>query len=171
MQGSGKSTQAKMLADKLKLPYIEMGQLLRDKSSDSDEVAEKIREALSVGKLVENQITIDALKEKLKEPQFTNGYVLDGYPRNEQQVAKLDADISKVFYIKVSDEEASRRLSNRGRHDDKPDLIRKRIDIYHQQTEQLHKHFKSDGLLEEINGERKIEEVEKDLEARIRSLQ
>ena len=127
MQGSGKSTQAQLLADKLKIPYIEMGQLLRDKSRDSDNIARKIREALAVGKLVENQITISTLKEKLSEPLFEKGYVLDGYPRNERQVTQLDDDISKVFYINVSDDEAIRRLSQRGRHDDTPNLIKKRI--------------------------------------------
>lgn len=171
MQGSGKSTQAKLLADKLNVPCVEMGQLLRDKSQDTDDIAKKIREALTVGRLVENQITIDALKEKLKDRIFENGYVLDGYPRNEQQVEELDSDISKVFYITVSDEEATRRLSSRGRHDDTPELIKKRLEIYHHETEPLLEYFRSRALLEEINGERPIEEVAKDLEEKVHSLQ
>lgn len=171
MQGSGKSTQAKLMASKLNVPYIEMGQLLRDKSQDSDDVAKKIREALSVGKLVENKITIDTLKEKLLDPIFKNGYVLDGYPRNERQVKELDSDISKVFYIGVSDEEATRRLSGRGRHDDTPHLIKKRLEIYHRETEPLLEYFKSRAILEEIDGEREVEEIAKDLEEKVRTLQ
>ena len=170
MQGSGKSTQAQLLASKLQIPYIEMGQLLRDKSRDLDDIARKIKEALSAGKLVANRITIDTLKEKLSEPGFEKGYVLDGYPRNKQQVMHIDKDISKVFYIKVPDKEATSRLSKRGRHDDTPGLIRKRIEIYHHQTEPLLQYFKSRGLLDEVNGKRKVEEINKDLLQRISNL-
>ena len=170
MQGSGKSTQAKMLADSLGLPYIEMGQLLRDKSQDQDDIAKKIKDALSAGQLVENQITIDCLKDKLSQPGFENGYVLDGYPRNENQLSALDADISKVFYIKVTDDEATQRLSARGRHDDSPDLIQNRIRIYHKETEPLLEYFKEKGLLDEVDGQRSIENVNEDISERINNL-
>jgi len=167
MQGSGKSTQAKMLAENLGLPYVEMGQLLRDKSQDKDEIARKIQEALSTGSLVENQITIDCLKDKLRQPGFENGYVLDGYPRNKNQLSALDADISKVFYINVPDIEATKRLSARGRHDDSPDLIQNRIKIYHQESEPLLEYFKEKGLLDEVDGQRSIEEVAEDISKKV----
>lgn len=170
MQGSGKSTQAKKLAEDLNLPYVEMGQLLRDKSRDSDDIAKKIQKALSTGKLVENQITIDCLKNKLSQPGFEKGYVLDGYPRNKNQLTALDPDISKVFYINVPDVEATKRLSARGRHDDSPDLIQNRIKIYHQESEPLLEYFKEKGLLDEIDGQRSIEEVAKDISERISNL-
>jgi adenylate kinase len=170
MQGSGKSTQAKMLAEKLSVPYVEMGQLLRDKSKDSDEIAKKIQEALTTGKLVENQITIDCLKEKLNQPGFENGYVLDGYPRNKSQLSALDADISKVFYIKVSDNEAVSRLISRGRHDDSPSLIVQRLKIYHEETEPLLKHFKDQRILEEIYGEKSIDQVSEDIEKKLENI-
>lgn len=163
MQGSGKSTQAQVLAQKLGVPYIEMGQLLRDKSKDNDKIGKSIREALESGKLVENQITIDSLKEKIDQVG-ANGYVLDGYPRNKEQLLFLDTDIDKVFYINVSDEEATKRLLSRGRHDDEPDLIKKRIEIFHNETEPSLNYFREKGILVEINGERPIEEISKDLE-------
>lgn len=167
MQGSGKSTQAKQLAANLNLPYVEMGQLLRDKSQENDQIANAIKQALSEGKLVENQITVDCLTDKLKQPGFENGYVLDGYPRNKSQLEQLDPDITKVFYINVSDREAIKRLSSRGRHDDKPDLIQKRIDIYHNETEPLLEHFRGLGILEEINGEQSISAVGTDISKKI----
>ena len=167
MQGSGKSTQAKKLASDLGLQYVEMGQLLRDRSQGNDQVAKTIKQALSQGKLVENQITIDCLSEKLKQPGFENGYVLDGYPRNKSQLEQLDTDITKVFYINVSDHEAVKRLSSRGRHDDKPDLIQQRIDIYHSQTEPLLEYFRGLGILEEINGEQSISAVGLDIADKI----
>jgi adenylate kinase len=171
MQGSGKSTQAKLLAEKFRLPYIEMGQVLRDRAAGEDETAKIITDALSKGKLVENQITIECLKEKLTRSEYRDGYVIDGYPRNLFQVKALDPDISKVFYIKVSDQEAVKRLTSRARHDDTPELIKKRIEIYHQETEPLLEHFQKLQLLEEVNGERTIEEIANDLEQRVKRLQ
>ncbi len=163
MQGSGKSTQAQILAKKLNVPYIETGQLLRDKSNDVDNIGSAIRDALESGKLVENKITIDSLKEKIKAVGI-NGYVLDGYPRNSEQLSFLDNDIDKVFYINVSDEEATKRLQSRGRHDDTPELIKKRIEIFHRETEPLLDYFRKKGILVEINGERSVEAVSQDLE-------
>lgn len=167
MQGSGKSTQAQILAQKLNVPYIEMGQLLRDKSKDDDNIGAAIREALETGRLVENQITIDSLKEKISQVGV-NGYVLDGYPRNKEQLSFLDTDLDKVFYINVSDEEAIKRLLSRGRHDDVQDIIKKRIGIYHNETEPLLDYFREKGKLVEIDGERSIEEISKDLEKNIK---
>ncbi|MBI3342396.1 nucleoside monophosphate kinase, partial [Candidatus Curtissbacteria bacterium] len=121
-----------------------------------------IKEALEQGRLVENQITVDSLKEKIKKVG-SGGYVLDGYPRNSEQLSYLDNDIDKVFYINVSDDEAIKRLTERARHDDTPELIKKRIDIYHDETEPLLKYFRDKKVLEEINGEQSIEKVSEDL--------
>lgn len=167
MQGSGKSTQAKILSQKLNVPYVEMGQVLRDKSQEESEIGHKIKQALETGVLVDNQITIQALNEKLKGDGFKNGFVLDGYPRNQQQLENLPEGIDKVFYIKVSKEENLKRLTSRGRHDDTPDLIEKRIEIYLKETEPLLQHFNNLHLLEEVNGERSIEEIAADLEMRV----
>lgn len=168
MQGSGKSTQAQILAQKLSLPYIEMGQLLRDKSKDKDEVGNSIRQSLEAGKLVENQITIDTLRQKTSG--YKSGYVLDGYPRNREQLGALDDDIDFVFYIKVSDQEAKKRLVSRSRHDDTPELIDKRIEIFHAETEPLLTYFSEKGFLQSIDGERTIEEISEDLEKRIKGV-
>lgn len=170
MQGSGKSTQAKLLSQKLNLPYIEMGQLLRDKTQQDGLIGQIIKSALQNGKLVENEITIQTLKDKISQPEFERGYILDGYPRNKEQLPALDEDIDKVFYIEVPDEEAIRRLTNRGRHDDTPELIEKRIEVYHQETEPLLAHFRERGLLEEADGQRSIEEVANDIWGRVEKI-
>lgn len=166
MQGSGKSTQAQILANKLSIPYIEMGQLLRDKSKDNDQIGIAIRKSLESGKLVDNEITIDTLKQKTFE--YKLGYVLDGYPRNKQQLGALDLDIDVVYYIKVSDGEARKRLLSRNRQDDTPQLIDKRIEIFHSETEPLLSYFLNKGLLQEVDGERTIEEISEDLEKRVK---
>lgn len=159
-QGSGKSTQAKMLADHFNVPYIEMGQLLRDKQNDNDEDAKVIKKAMETGSLVsDNKITIRTLNQRLSTPDCTNGFVLDGYPRNDEQIKSLPEGIDRAIYINIPDEEAVRRLSQRGRADDRPEIIQKRLDVYHQETEPLLSHFRDMGILVEIDGKPSVEEV------------
>lgn len=162
-QGSGKSTQAKLLAQKLNLPYIEMGQVFRDRADNHDDLAAKIKKALASGNLVDDEVAVTILKDELKKPQFQNGYILDGYPRNPVQLAALEPDIDKVFYIKVSDEEAVKRLLLRRREDDTRKALQKRLEIYHDQTEPLLAIFKQKGNLKEINGQNSIEEIHREI--------
>ena len=162
-QGSGKSTQAKLLAQKLNLPYIEMGQVFRDRAGNPDDLAAKIKKALDLGNLVDDEVAITTLKDELKKPQFQNGYILDGYPRNSAQLAALEPDIDKVFYINVSDEEAIKRLLLRRREDDTRKALQKRLEIYHNQTEPLLAIFKQKGNIEEINGHNSIEEIHREI--------
>ncbi|MBI3283149.1 nucleoside monophosphate kinase [Candidatus Curtissbacteria bacterium] len=161
-QGSGKSTQAKMTAAKLAVPYIEMGQLLRDKSKEDDTEAGEIREALEVGNLVPDQIAVKTLAARLLKSDCAAGFVLDGYPRNYAQLEGLPK-VDRVFYIKVTDEEAIRRLIDRGRHDDSLDVITRRLELYHRETEPLLTYFRQEKILEEVEGERTIEEIHQDI--------
>lgn len=164
-QGSGKSTQAKILAEKLDLPQIEMGQLFRDKQSENSEEGLLIKDALDTGKLVPDEIAVKTLKERVAKPDCQKGYILDGYPRNLAQLEGLEKDIDRVFYVRVSDEEAVNRLLKRSRGDDTEEIIRTRLEIYHDLTEPLLEFFKNKGILKEVDGERPIVEIAKDIAA------
>src|SRR3990167_6994096 len=94
IQGSGKSTQAKIAAEKLSSPYIETSQLLREKSESKDEDAKQIAEAFEKGNLVVDEITIRALKERLKSKECQKVYILDGYPKNEIQFQNFFSGIT-----------------------------------------------------------------------------
>ncbi len=158
-QGSGKSTQAKKLADSLRLPYIEMGQIFRDKAKEEGEVAAKIRMSLEAGELVPDEIAVQILNEKLESADFRSGFILDGYPRNQYQMDGLKTKIDKVFYVNVPDTEAIKRLLLRARHDDTEELLKKRLEIYHEKTEPLLKNFREQGTLIDIDGEKSVEDV------------
>lgn len=168
-QGSGKSTQAKQLAEKLNLPYFEMGELLRERLKDGDQTGKKIKSALNLGLLVPDEITINLLREKTSKAY--DGYVLDGFPRNTTQLEALDNDITKIYYIKVSDMESIKRLALRKREDDTKDVLAKRLEIYHQETEPLLEEFKNKEILDEVDGERSIEDIHQDILERVQKLQ
>ena len=137
--------------------------MLRDKAKGSDLEAGQVREALEEGNLVPDNITIKTLQERLAKNDCKNGYVLDGYPRNYAQLEGLPPDIEKVISVKVSDEEGIRRLIDRSRHDDSLDVVTKRLAIYHKETEPLLTYFRNKGILIEIDGEKKLEQVHLDI--------
>lgn len=167
-QGSGKSTQAKIVAQKYNLPFIEMGQLLRDRAKESDDQSLKIRKSLDAGNLVSDEIVVKTLSKRIKKEDCQNGFVLDGYPRNQAQLDGLKEKIDKVFFIKVSKDETVKRLNLRAREDDTKDVLEKRLSIYFEQTEPLLKHYQNLKILVEINGERSIAEIAQDIESRLR---
>lgn len=168
-QGSGKSTQAKLLAKDLELPLVEMGQIFRDKAQEKDAEAQSIKKCLEAGNLVPDEIAVRTLKQKVSHDEFDNGYILDGYPRNAAQMLGLEEDIDKVFYIRVSDEEAIKRLSSRAREDDTKEALERRLEIYHQQTEPLLLEFEGQEKLVEIDGERPIEAIHEDILRRVKN--
>ena len=165
-QGSGKSTQARYLSELLGLPYIEMGQLLREKSRGEDTEAGEIRQALEVGDLVPDAITIRTLQERLAKSDCKNGFVLDGYPRNYAQLEGLPPGIDKVFYFKISDDEAVKRLIDRARNDDTLEVISRRLELFHTETEPLLTYFRQQGNIEEIDASQSIEAVRAQLAQR-----
>lgn len=162
-QGSGKSTQAKMLALALAVPYIEMGQLFRNKAKETSVEADEIKKALDVGDLVSDEITVKTLREKLAKSDCQNGFVLDGYPRNDAQLKGLTTEIDHVFFITIPDQEAIARLIKRGREDDTPEIIARRLENFHKLTEPLLAHFRNLNILQEIDGLKTIEEVNQEI--------
>ncbi len=170
IQGSGKSTQAKILSEKFNLPYVEMGQLLRDRLKEQSPEADQIRQALESGNLVPNQITINTLNNKLKDPQYNQGLVLDGYPRNDTQLKSLPGKFDKVIYIELPKEEAIKRLALRARGDDTPEVIERRVALFFDQTQPIIDFFRQEGILTAIDGKPSIEEVTELINNNLREL-
>ena len=111
-QGSGKGTQAKILSEKMKIPHISTGDLLRNAEG---ELKKEVEEYMQSGKLVPDTLMLNILKERLSKEDCKSGFILDGYPRNlnqAQELAKI-TKIDNVFNIEISDEEAIKRLSGR----------------------------------------------------------
>lgn len=159
VQGSGKSTQGKLLAENLKVPYISTGDIFRKISQENSAEGQRIRQILESGNLVDDETTTELVKKRVTESDCQNGFILDGYPRNLNQVKLFDPTFDKVLYLKLSDEQASKRLMSRGRIDDLPENISQRLRVYHEQTDPMLNFYKEKGILQEIDGSLSVEEV------------
>ncbi len=166
-QGSGKSTQAGLLAKEKNLPRISTGDIFRELSSQDSEEGRKIKAILNSGKLIGDLETAKIVEQRLKKDDCSNGFILDGYPRNKEQRKIFDPKVDKVFDLEVSDGEVVKRLLARGREDDIMEVIKKRLDLYHEQTAPLLDYYKNQGILVEIDGSGSIEEIQRRIKERL----
>lgn len=162
-QGSGKSTQGKLLAEYLKIPYISTGDIFRAIAAETSAEGIRIKQILDSGQLVDDQTVINLIKERISRPDCLNGFILDGYPRTLAQAEKINLNFNKVIYLKISQELVLNRLLKRGRADDTEDLINKRLDLYYQQTESLLDYYKNKSALLEIDATRDIPTIQDEI--------
>lgn len=157
-QGSGKTTQAKLIAEKLGYKYLGTGEIFRESIENQEPGSEKLKVILN-GNLVDNETACSLVREKLIEMASQKGVVIDGYPRNIEQKNIFDPFFDAVFYIRISDQVAIKRLLERGRSDDTHQAIQKRLEIYHRETGPLLDVFLNEGNLWIIDGDRSVEQV------------
>jgi len=163
-QGSGKSTQGKLLAEFLGVPYISTGDIFRQIALQDSEEGRKIKQTIESGRLIDNQTTVALLEKRIKEADCQNGFVLDGYPRNLEQVRLVPTlDFDKVLYINVLEQEVVDRLLKRGRPDDTKEGVKRRLNLYHEQTQPLLDYYKNQEILVEIDGKGDIRKVQDEI--------
>lgn len=114
-QGSGKGTQSEKLSDFFGIPQIAPGNIFRKAVADGTALGKKVEKIINDGKLVPNEITNELMRARIEEEDCLEGFVLDGYPRNESQADALDSmtSLSKVVVIDIPDEESIQRISSR----------------------------------------------------------
>jgi adenylate kinase len=169
-QGSGKGTQAKRIEVEYGIPHIATGDMLRAAMEEGTELGRRVRPIVESGQLVPDDLMIDLIRERLSRPDAEAGFVLDGFPRTPAQADALDAmldeigrALSIVFEFQVPDDLATGRLLKRseleGRADDTPEVIARRLALYHELTEPLIEHYRLRGNLVGIHGDRPVNEV------------
>jgi len=151
--GSGKSTQAKLLAYKLGLPHVSTGDIFRDIEQQTSDLGARVKELLSKGQLVSNEDTLEVAKQEFSKPQYQHGIIVDGFPRDLFQAQNSPLNFDQAIYFKVSDNTVVGRLLKRGREDDSEAVIRQRLKVFHEQTEPILNWYRSQGILMEVNGE------------------
>jgi adenylate kinase len=169
-QGSGKGTQAKRIEAEYGIPHIATGDMLRRAMEAGTPLGRRVKPIYDAGELVPDDVMIELIRERLNDPDAAGGFVLDGFPRTSVQADALDSmlreigrDLSIVFELQVPDEISVERLLRRareeGRTDDTSEAIRKRLDLYHRETEPLVEHYRARGNLVGIHGEGTPNEV------------
>ena len=166
IQGAGKSTQGNILSEKLGIPYLSTGHIFREMAKEKTKLGRYIKEIMNAGYLIPDEKTVEIVKKYLEKPEYINGYIIDGFPRTVAQAKAFENGAKKAVYLRVSDEEALRRISFRngdGRSDESPAAIAKRIESFHVHPEPVIDYYRQKGILIEIDGEKPIEEISKDI--------
>jgi len=149
--GAGKGTQAVRLAERLDVPHISSGDLFRANLQPGAEtpIGLEAKRYIDAGDLVPDTVTIAMMRERLAEDDAAKGFLLDGFPRNLSQAESLDQllsergeDIDTVVEFQVPEDELVRRLLGRGRTDDTEDVIRRRQQVYRDETAPLLDHYR-----------------------------
>jgi adenylate kinase len=168
--GSGKGTQAVLLKERLGVPHISTGDLLRAAVAAGSTLGLKAKEAMDAGELVSDQLMLGLIEERMGSDDVKAGYILDGYPRNlaqaralDELLGRLEMPVQKALALVVDEEHIVARIAKRaaeeGRSDDSEEVVRNRLAVYREQTAPVTGHYKSAGLLAEIDGIGSIGEI------------
>jgi adenylate kinase len=170
--GAGKGTQAKVLADLSHIPHISTGDILRAAVSAHSPLGVKAKAFMDQGELVPDPLVIELIQERLDQPDAQPGWILDGFPRNVPQATALDDLLTTmqqscdcVVNLDVPDEILVQRMLSRGRQDDNEDTIRRRLEVYREQTEPLIDFYQQRHKLTTVNGDQTMSEVTAALES------
>jgi adenylate kinase len=181
LQGSGKGTQGKRIADEYGLAYVGTGDMLRSAVAEGTELGQRVKPILESGQLVPDDLMIDLIADRIAQEDAQEGFVLDGFPRTHAQAEALDemlADAGRaptvVFELQVPHEVAVERLLQRaaieGRSDDTPEAIDQRIALYNRETAPLLEYYRARGNLVGIHGDRPVNEVFREIQDAIEQL-
>ena len=145
--GSGKSTYSEIISKELEIPHIYTGDMMRKLAQTDTPDGKKVKELLAKGEFAPTPIVIKAVSDRLEKPDAQKGYIFDGFPRSVEQAKKMEEAEIKYDYVinlVVSEEEVLKRLTARGRADDKPDIIKNRLKVYHEKTAPLLSYYKDE---------------------------
>ena len=170
--GAGKGTQASFVAEHFSIPAISTGDIFRANVAEGTPLGVEAKRYMDAGEYVPDEITNKMVRNRIDEPDADPGFLLDGYPRTLAQVEELDGMVEftghrldAVVVLTVDDEEIVQRLLQRaeveGRADDTEAVIRRRQEVYREQTEPLIEVYRERGILLEVDGIGEVDQVTK----------
>lgn len=173
--GAGKGTQAHFIAERLGVPAISTGDIFRANVSGKTDLGLKAKGYMDAGDLVPDEITVAMVKDRLAEDDAKSGFLLDGFPRTiaqgeqlQESLRELGQRLDCVLELVVDEDELVQRLSSRRtlvdgewvqRSDDQPETVRRRLQVYREQTAPLSGWYDAAGLLTQIDAIGAVEEV------------
>ena len=176
--GSGKGTQANFIQNKLSIPHLSTGDILRQSVKNETDLGNKVKNIMAKGELVSDDLVLDVIKERVSQSDCNLGFILDGYPRNITQAESLnkvlkdiDRNIDRILFLDVDFEVLESRIESRTkenneekRADDTSEVLIKRLEEYKIQTAPLGEYYSNNKKFKEINGMKSISEVSLDIE-------
>lgn len=173
--GAGKGTQAKQLSAHYKIPHISTGAMLRDHIKRQTESGRQAKKYVDSGELVPNEVIVAMLRDTLSRQE--SGFILDGFPRSVEQAQILEdilrenrQRLTRVVQLKVPSAVVVSRLSQRGRKDDTPEVIRRRLQVFHKETAPVVGFYRESGQLTTVDGNGSIEQVQQRIRAKLDQL-
>jgi adenylate kinase len=168
--GAGKGTQAVVVAEKLGVPHISTGDIFRANVAGGTPLGQEAQRYMDAGEYVPDSVTNAMVRDRLAQPDADKGFLLDGYPRTLAQVDELasmlaerGASVDRVVELTVDTDEVVARLVKRaaeqGRADDTEDVIRRRQEVYAEQTAPLTAVYADRGVLVQVDGMGGVDEV------------
>jgi len=163
--GAGKGTHGERIAERYGLPRLSSGEVFRAEVSRNTDRGRELHEHLERGDLVPDQLVVDMLSQPLKDAQATGGFVLDGFPRSVRQAEVAEAELGlgadAVIVFDAPEDVLVQRILARGqgRADDNEATIRRRFEVYAQQTAPLVEHYAQQGVLHRVDSTQAIDEV------------
>lgn len=168
--GAGKGTQAERLSKTLGIACISTGDVLRSAIASGTELGQQVQAKVERGELVPDEAMIQFIRDRLLEPDVTQGWLLEGYPRTAFQAEELDflldelnQQLDKAIWLEASSEVLMQRSLSRGRMDDTPDAIQRRIELFQACTTPLLDYYRFRDRLIHINSEQPLEQVEQQI--------
>ena len=176
--GSGKGTQAGFIKNKLNVPHLSTGDILRKSVKDATDLGKMVDEIMGKGKLVPDYLVLDVIRERILEEDCKKGFILDGYPRNIAQAESLkgvleeiNMKIDQIIFLDVDFNVLQSRIENRAKEnngeirvDDTSEVLIKRLDEYKNQTAPLENYYSNYKNFNKINGMISISEVSMEIE-------
>jgi adenylate kinase len=176
--GSGKGTQANFIQNKLSIPHLSTGDILRQSVKNETDLGNKVKNIMAKGELVSDDLVLDLIKERVSQSDCNLGFILDGYPRNITQAESLnivlkdiDRNIDRILFLDVDFEVLESRIESRSkenneekRADDTSEVLIKRLEEYKIQTAPLGEYYSNNKKFKKINGMKSISEVSLDIE-------
>ena len=176
--GSGKGTQANFIQNKLSIPHLSTGDILRQSVKNETNLGNKIKNIMAKGKLVSDDLVLNVIKERVSQRDCEKGFILDGYPRNISQAESLNIvlkdinrNIDRILFLDVDFEVLQSRIESRSKEnneekrvDDTSEVLIKRLDEYRSQTAPLSEYYSNNKKFKKINGMNAISEVSLDIE-------
>lgn len=180
--GAGKGTQAKRLEDKYGLKQLSTGDMLRAEMAAGTALGQKVKAIVDSGALVTDEIMIEMIEARIAQPDCKNGVIFDGFPRTVAQAEALETmlaekghPLSAVIALKVDEEALVSRLHNRiaqtkargesVRADDNEETLRKRLQVFRDQTAPILPYYQAKGMLQTVDGMAEMDDVTAALEA------